>query len=433
MALILCLIAIVLAIVGGYVFKINTGIIAMVFAFIIGVCVLNLSVTKIIGYWPVSIMFFLIAIALLFNYANETGTMDALGRKMLYAMGGKAKLLPWVFAIVAGVVAILGAGASTPGIIGPFAFVMGLFAGVDPVLIAIATLFGASMTMNNPINGYGGVISNQLIVANGTDAPVAWQMSLDLWANMAVACFIIILLFYIFKKGFKASQVTTIEKPEPFTTVQKKTLGVILVCVVFMFVPSMLNMLIPGVAFLKTFAALCQPQSVMIFGSLACCIMKLAPEKKIIASVPWKTIVMLSGVVMLINVAIQAGLVDTVGSILSSSVPAWLVAPLMCAFAGFLTFFSSMTAVVLPLMYPLVPGLAASLNLNPILLYTAVFLGGTSTAISPYSMAGSMLVGSCQDDDVREKLPDRFLVAALVCLAIAVVLSGIGIFNILTV
>ncbi len=132
MALWLCIAAIIISIFLGWKFKFNTGIIAMGFAFVIGICVMGMKASEIIAFWPTTIVFYLLSIALFFNYATENGTMNVLGQKLLHAMGGNAKLVPFAVAVVSAIVGGLGAGASTPAIVGPFAFVMAGTAGCPP-------------------------------------------------------------------------------------------------------------------------------------------------------------------------------------------------------------------------------------------------------------------------------------------------------------
>jgi len=65
MTLTLSLVAIVLAIIIGWKFKVNAGIIGMAFAFLI--CILTVDggkVGTVIGYWPSNIVFYLLSIAL---------------------------------------------------------------------------------------------------------------------------------------------------------------------------------------------------------------------------------------------------------------------------------------------------------------------------------------------------------------------------------
>lgn len=184
MALWLCIIAIVISILVGWKYKLNTGIIAMGFAFVIGICVMGMKASDVINFWPTTIVFYLLSISLFFNYATENGTMNVLGQKLLHAMGGNAKLVPFAIAAVSAIVGGLGAGASTPAIVGPFAFVMAATAGVNPVLTAIAITFGNLIGSNNPYNGYGGSISKNLIIANNIDE----VMTMDWFFKDMVNC-----------------------------------------------------------------------------------------------------------------------------------------------------------------------------------------------------------------------------------------------------
>lgn len=59
----------------------------------------------------------------------------------------------------------------------------------------------------------------------------------------------------------------------------------------------------------------------IIFSAIAL-FLKLAPQKEVIAKVPWNTIIMICGVGMLINVAISAGTIDLLASWAGSSLPA---------------------------------------------------------------------------------------------------------------
>lgn len=427
MALTLCILAIIVSIVIGYKFKLNTGIIALGFAFIIGNLVMGMKVNAIIAYFPTTIVFWLIAIAVFFNYATENGTMAVMGKKLLYAMGGNAKLIPIAVALVSAIVGGLGAGASTPAIVGPFAFVMALSAGVDPVLTCIAITFGNLVGSNNPFNGYGGVIGRNLIMDNGVAEDVALQAGIYCWINCAIITVITIAFFYIVRKGYKAQKVT-VEKPPQFNEVQRKTCAIVIAAFVFMVLPPILNTWFPS-PFMKALNNFCQPQVVMIIGSILCALLKLGDEKVIIRKMPINTIVMIIGVYTLIKVAAEAGLVDVIASLLTSAIPAWLVPGAIVIFAAFLSFFSSSTSTVMPLMYPLVPALAAATGLNPVALYTCVFFGGLSTSCSPFSTGGAICIAACPDNQVKEELSNKMIFAALVVPVLTFIAAEIGLFN----
>ena len=430
MALWLCIIAIIVSIFVGWKFKLNTGIIAMGFAFVIGIFVMNMKASQVIGFWPTTIVFYLLSIALFFNYATENGTMNVLGQKLLYAMGGNAKLVPFAIALVSAIVGGLGAGASTPAIVGPFAFVMAATAGVNPVLTAIAISFGNLVGSNNPYNGYGGTISKNLILDNGIDEVMAMNWSLKIWINCALITIIVIVLFYFFFKGHKAERVSLGTKPPAFNPVQKKTVVVLLVAFALMVIPPILNTWIKGVPFLKTLNQFCQPQVIMMLGALVCAILRLGDEKTVIRKIPISTIVMIVGVYSLIQVAAEAGLVDAISSALANNIPRFLVPAAIVLFAAFLSFFSSSTSTVMPLMYPMVPALAAGLSLNPIMLYTCIFFGGLATSCSPFSTGGAVCIAANPYEDQKEMLPNKMIVCALVIPVITIIAATLGLFSI---
>ena len=124
---------------------------------------------------------------------------------------------------------------------------------------------------------------------------------------------------------------------------------------------------------------------------------------------------------------------DFISHALANSIPKFLVPAAIVLFAAFLSFFSSSTSTVMPLMYPLVPMLSAELGLNPIMLYTCIFWGGLSTAVSPFSTGGAITIAACPIDEVREGLPNKMIITALVIPVITMILATLGIFNIFTI
>ncbi len=429
MALWLCIAAIIISILVGWKFKLNTGIIAMGFAFVIGICVMGMKASAIIAFWPTTIVFYLLSISLFFNYATENGTMNVLGQKLLYAMGGNAKMVPFAIAAVSAIVGGLGAGASTPAIVGPFAFVMAATAGVNPVLTAIAITFGNLLGSNNPYNGYGGSISKNLIMENGIDEIMTMDWSLKIWFNCCIITVIVIVIFYFLLKGHKASKVTLSERPPEFTAVQKTTVSILIAAFFLMVVPPILNTWIKGVPFLSTLNQLCQPQVIMMLGALLCAVLKLENEKTVIRKIPINTIVMIVGVYSLIQVATAAGLVDFIANILTSSIPKALVPGAIVLFAAFLSFFSSSTSTVMPLMYPMVPALASGLGLNPIALYTCIFFGGLATSCSPFSTGGAVCIAANPYEDQKEQLSNKMIIIAMLIPTITIIVAEIGLFN----
>ncbi|MDR2909664.1 MAG: hypothetical protein LBU86_07260 [Oscillospiraceae bacterium] len=426
MTLGICLIAIIAAIALGWRFKFNTGILAMGFAFLINVFMMEGGkVSAVIGFWPTNIVFFLIAISLFFNYATSNGTMELLGRHLLYALNGNARLIPWVITLVSAVVAFLGAGASTPAIVGPLAFTVGLTAGIHPIAIAVAVGCGALVGADNPINGFGGVISKNLIEEAGYAN--AMDISVYVWINSAIKQIIVIGLCYLVFKAFKARKVE-VEKPAAFNPVQRKNMILIICAFLAMVIPMILSTWIknPAIALVSAFA---QPQSIMIIAAILAMALKLGDEKDIIRKLPMGPILMIAGVAMLLAVAREAGLVEAMGAIMGNSFPKFFVPAMLVALSAFLSFFSSGTSVVCPLMYPLVPALAESMGLNPVMLFSCVFIGAMSSALSPFSTGGSMVIAGCPDAETKDYLSKWMIVVSIAIPVVCMILASVGLFS----
>ena len=426
MVLTITLIAIIAAIIIGWKLKINPGLMAMGLAFLISVFLMGGRVSSVINYFPVRIVFFLLAIGLFFNYATSNGTMDVLAKHLLHALHGNAKLIPWVIAISCAVVAFMGAGAATPAIIGPIAFAIGLSAGLNPILIAIFISCATLMGGDNPINGFGGVISTGLI-ADTVYSEHATAAGMYVWLNSVIKQVIVMVIAYIVFKGYKAKKVI-VEKPEPFSALQKKQLAVMIIALVLMVVPAILNAWLKTPA-IKTLAQICQPQSIMIIGAFFSVILKLGNEKEIIRKLPMNTILLIAGMYMLLKVAQDAGMTEAIANVMSNSIPKALVPVALVAFSAFLSFFSSGTSVVCPLLYPMVPGLAAAMGLNPVMLFSCVFIGAMSSAISPFSTGGAMVVAGCPDEAIKEKLTIALVPVAIIIPIVVAILSFIGVFG----
>ena len=107
------------------------------------------------------------------------------------------------------------------------------------------------------------------------------------------------------------------------------------------------------------------------------------------------------------------------------------VNPVLTAIAiTFLSFFSSSTSTVMPLMYPMVPALASGLGLNPIALYTCNFFGGLATSCSPFSTGGAVCIAANPYEDQKELLSNKMIIIALIIPLITIVAAEAGLFNI---
>ena len=155
---------------------------------------------------------------------------------------------------------------------------------------------------------------------------------------------------------------------EEFNDKQKKTLGLIFALVFIVLIFPILTMIFPGNDTIKYLNGKIDIGLMAIIFAVIALLLKLGDQREVMAKVPWNTLIMICGVGMLIQVAIEAGTIDMLASWVGTSIPAWLVPFALTLIGGFMSFFSSTLGVVTPALFPAVPAIAAAANLNPMLL-----------------------------------------------------------------
>ncbi|MBQ7534029.1 MAG: hypothetical protein IJT43_00235 [Stomatobaculum sp.] len=406
--ILLCFLAVAIAIVLSFTRGVNLGITAMTGAFLIGVLCLNKSVANIYGYWPDNWVFFLIAGAVFYGFARENGTLTLLGSKMLYAFRDRVVMVPAIFALIAMIMGYLGAGPGTIVLLSPIGYAICQQIGMDPLLMVFAIDCGYNCGTMNPFTGTGVVLYGLVQETAGEELGFATYFhTYGLFVLSKIVQVAMIYAYFHFKKkdGSELGKGVQIEalqkKPEPFNDIQKKTLVLIFTCFFLMVVPNILNTLVkfPKGSFAKTFVNLCKPHAILIIFSMIASIMKLANPKKVLQRIPMNTVMIVSGVAFLMEIAKEAGLNDLVVAFFEGSTfPKFLLPPVFVLIAAFLSVFSSGTGVVLPLMFPMVPALCAATGLNPVTLYASAQIGALATPISPFSTAGSQFIGLAPEE-----------------------------------
>ena len=191
------------------------------------------------------------------------------------------------------------------------------------------------------------------------------------------------------------------------------TLNLMLLMMAVVLVFPLLKLVMPGNGVIAAISSKIDVGLVAVCFTVIALLMNLAPQKEVIARVPWNTIIMIAGAGMLIAVAVKAGTIDALSAWIGSNVPVALVPIAFSLVAAFMSFFSSTTGVVAPALFPLIPALAVSTGLNPAVLFACTVLGAQSSAISPFSSGGSLILGSCGNEEERNGLFNRLLFVAV--------------------
>lgn len=424
MVSVMIILAIVLSIFLGYKTKINTGIFGMVFAYIIGVLFLEIKPSAIIKMWPLSIFFVIFAVSLFYNFAVINGTLEKLSEHLLYTTKRFPKLLLFEIFLASTIMSSLGAGFfAVLAFFAPIAILLCKKTNTNLLMGALAANYGA-LCGHNFLISPGGVVFMGLMGAAGYEEQAMMYQSTIFGISFVIP--LIILFIYTILRRNSTCLVVDMDKPEPFNRVQKKTLSLILVMIsLLVFIPFLHNLMPTNQILTVASRSLDVGLISIIFVAIGL-LMKLGNEKDLIKHVPWSTLIMICGVGMLISVALKAGTIAMIAAAVSDTLPAFVVPMTISIIAGIMSFFSSTTGVVAPALFPLVPDLSNILGIPSSALFSAIVIGAQSTAISPFSTGGSLLLSATDESERQQMFSDLIFKGVPLCLLASIAYALIG-------
>ena len=231
----LIILAIVISIALGYLFKINIGLFAIAFGYIIGVFILDLKVSAVVAMWPTKIFFILLTISMFYGFANVNGTLEKLAKKAVYATRNLPYLLPITIFVLSAVLSGIGAGAyAVIALMVPIALSISSQTDMSPLLGALSVSTGSVIGATLPIS-VSGLVINGLIESAGYAELASFYTANVFWKTL-IANIVFFIVAYVLLKGFKINvAAVNMEKPEPFDSKQKMNI-ILLACVLVLIV-----------------------------------------------------------------------------------------------------------------------------------------------------------------------------------------------------
>ena len=172
---------------------INMGVLGVVAAFGLGTA-LGVSEDDIFAGFPGDLFVILVGVTLLFGIASNNGTVDWLIQAAVKAVKGRTVAIPWVFFLVTAV--LTASGAVVPGavaIVAPIALGFAVQYGINPVLMGLFVINGATAGGFSPISVFGSIVNG---VVEREDLA---ENSMLLFASSFVFNFLLcIVVFFLF-------------------------------------------------------------------------------------------------------------------------------------------------------------------------------------------------------------------------------------------
>ena len=291
--------SIAVAVILGYKTKINTGFFCIAFAYLIGCFGMGLKTKELIGFWPVSTMFVILSVSLFYNFAAVNGTLEKMSASLLYMCRKFPGMLPFALFFVAVVLSVMGAAYFTVlAFLAPITILICEEAKMDKLTGAVAINCGALAGGNFPTASLGVVFRG--LIDTAYEAEPAFEATNSFVDEMKIFGFAIVfslILIAIFRFGFKSNRGigkgVTFNRPEPFDKKQKTTLHLMILMMVIVLVFPLLKMAVPGNELIGKIAGKVDVGLVAFCFTIIALLFDLAPQKEVIARVPWNTILMI--------------------------------------------------------------------------------------------------------------------------------------------
>ncbi|MCO5785053.1 C4-dicarboxylate ABC transporter [Pseudomonas sp. G11-1] len=406
--------AIIAAIALGYKTRINIGLFAIAFAYLIGCFVMGLSPSEVIGMWPLKMFFIIFAVCLFYSFAIVNGTLEKLSEHLLYRCRNVPHLLPYAIFFTSALIAAMGAGYYTVlAFMAPITLMLCEKTRMSLIIGAMSVNYGA-LGGANFVSSQSGIIFRSLMVNSGIAEEVAFINSFGIFASTMLIPLAVITVLVFFTGHRKSMQGASlgVSLPTAFNQQQKTTLWLTLLMMALVLMAPIAHLIFPDSATATFINSKMDIGLIASVFSVIALLLKLGDERKAMASVPWSTLIMICGVGMLISIAIKAGTIDMLASWIGTNIPTSLVPLAFGVVAALMSLFSSTLGVVTPALFPIVPSIAGNLGLDPMIIFICIVAGAQATSISPFSSGGSLMLGACPNEEARSGLFSQLLFRA---------------------
>lgn len=358
----------------GFFRKMNTGLVCIGFALLLGK-IAGMADRDIIGGFNYSLFLMLLGVTYLFGLAEINGTLKLLTRKITVLAGKHTYMIPVVMYVFATVLSALGPGTiPTTAIMMVFGMTLAVEMKINPAMLAAIIFLGAAGGGMSPLAATG-IIGLDLCQGFGLTG-----IELPLLVNGVLSSTVYAALVYVAFGGYKLKSDVVLQFSDipAFNKEQIVTLiGIaVMVGLVMLF---------------KVNVGLASFTVAMVLSFL-----RVSDEEQALKKIPWGTLLLICGVGVLMNVIIALGGIDLLSASLASVMSAKSATTILGVTAGVMSWFSSTSGVVMPTLIPTIPHIIQqmSISVNPVEWVTAISMVSNTAGISPLSTGGALALAA---------------------------------------
>jgi di/tricarboxylate transporter len=379
--------ALALAVLVSCVSRLNVGVLSLALAWIVGVYIGGMPVNTVMSGFPSQLFLTLTGVTLLFALAQVNGTLERLTHHAVRLCRGNCGTIPVMFFVLGAALSSIGPGnIATAALLAPLAMSTAARTGIPLFLMAIMVGNGANSGALSPIAPTG-IIVNGLMARNGLPGFELQSYTYNLLAHAFVA-----FAGYAIFGGLKlfgadrasASYVEADAQNGPFERRHWITIAVIAALIV------------------SAIAANVHVGMGAFLGAVVLVLTGSADDGEAVKRMPWRVIVMVCGVTVLISLVEKAQGLDLVVSLVAKIASADTVTGIVAFLTGIVSVYSSTSGVVLPAFLPIVPGLAEQLpGASALGIAMSMNVSGHLVDMSPLSTLGALCMAGAAADESR--------------------------------
>lgn len=397
----------------GFFRKVNVGLIAILGVTIFGSCI-AWGDSAIISGFSTSTFVMLLGVSFLCSAAVSNGALELTAKKFLRLSGGNIMVAPIFLYLIGYGIAAIGPGCVPAlGIVAALSLPLGKSTGYNSVMLAVIGEIGSFAGRFSPIT------PESLLIRGLAEVQGISGYETHVLIYATVTTLVLAAVAFVYFKGYKVKgKAMEQETLEPFNKNQLLTLAAFgIVIISCMFFGRNVGLI--------SFAA-----------GVVLILIGAADEKKVFQGVSWSTLLMITGVGMLMNVVIEVGGVQLLSDALSSIMTPHTAVGIQGFIAGVMSWFSSAIGVVWPTMVPTVGDIAASVGISPDGLIGIMCLTASFAGLSPASTGGGLIMAANATDpnftqEQENKLFVQLFAVSALMLAIIVAAAFLGLYSIL--
>jgi di/tricarboxylate transporter len=376
--------ALALAVLVSCVSRLNVGVLSVAMAWIVGVYIGGLPVGAVMAGFPSQLFLTLAGVTLLFAMAQANGTLSQLTHHAVRVCRGNAGTIPIMFFVLGALISSMGPGnIATAALLAPIAMATAVRAGIPLFLMAIMVGNGANAGALSPFAPTG-IIVNGIMAKyqmSGLET-AAYLYNLAAHAVMAFGGYALFGGLRLFAAERPAEVVDPEGSSRAFNRRQRITLGVI-------------GALLISVLALGAHVGLAAFVAAVLLVAAGA-----ADDGEAIKLMPWRVIIMVTGVTVLIALVERFQGLDLMVSLVARISTPDTVTGVVALLTGIVSVYSSTSGVVLPAFLPLAPGLAAQLpGASASGIAMAMNIGGHLVDVSPLSTIGALCIAGASGGD----------------------------------